>query len=408
MQELRHRKQGAFSPKPVSMVAYHTNGSSSVSVTSKACGTLTLMDDVVSKPFIPGQTIVNTAMQRTTETIDFTPLTGSQRNTNPNVSGVYLTQGGKYRDRSVDLQMLSEQLSNFDYNSLIMQASTKALAGVKKPDVSGLVGLAEMKSTIASLKNPLGGVLKVLKRNAFSDTRKRKSNNAKRAAKDLADQHLTVIFGIMPFVSDIVGILKVLQEYDPLRTRYTSRGEASSMDAKSTSGSGLIFNDASTTETLFYNDEVQRTVSVRAYILYEASLELHNLLGVSFEDIPKTVWATMSMSFLYDWFVNVGDFISALTPVSGVRYLAQGYTLNVVDTQRSLMRTEVRVKPTAVHGWNGDYVSGSQTRVVVAKRRVPGNLASKVGITLKRNMHQDVLDAYKITAIISLITQRLK
>jgi hypothetical protein len=413
----RFRERGGLTPKIVSRAFYLGNGTlSSTEVTSSLVGTYETMSDVVTKPYQSGVSIVNNGMKRTSVVKNINPMSG-QQNWTPSVpTSVCLIKGEMFSDNSVKANEMISQLSNYDYKNLERLACTQALAGVKRPDVSGLVAIKELRETIHGLTHPIDGILKFLDRNIGSKTpgKRRRSKNVKtflqaknlrKTASEISDQHLSIIFGLLPFISDIQGILKALREYDPLPQRYSSRGEASSFDTKTDSGSYVHYSDSASHQVMTRTVMVQRSVTVRAYQLYEASLTLQDQLGMSLHDVPSSIWQAATLSFVVDWFTNVGSFIKAITPVQGVKYLASGYTVTVVNAFTG--SNDLVITKPGSNGWSGAYTGASQNVVSLEKTRRPATLQYHTGVAFKSNMHRDVLDTFKITAGLSLINQRL-
>lgn len=408
-QASRHRVRGGYNPVvAVDRVYNSQDGSSFDRTTSDSVGQKDEMWDTVTRPFKPGRHLVNNAMLSTKSTRSHTPASGTSTLEYPGYYGYDRASGQKIHVRDAEFDRLLASVPGVDLNNLISQAATQALAGVRRPELSGLVSIAEMRSTVQSLLNPVRGALNFLSRNAPSK-RSRRKRSGRRALganlKDISDQHLTIIFGLMPFISDVQATLRALEAIEPVPIRYTSRGTASAHGRNSGSGQDLIYNDGNNLVHLIHNESVDKTVTVRAYQLYEASVSLTNALGLSVSDVPKALWQTQPLSFVVDWFANVGDYISALTPREGITYLTSGYSITTVTAAESSY-DEVG-SHTQPNGWVSEYRGGSQTRVVVAKQRVPTGLGSHVAITMKNNMHRDLLDAYKVTASISLLTQRL-
>lgn len=409
----RTRTRGAFGTATWKLDLYNGNGtfrSTSTGTYGNATGTTEAMTDIVTRPFVPGVEIVNTPMTSVKTTRERPPMNYRQWHSNPNPTSHGSSIGTtEYASRDTKYDTYLAQLSVSE-NSLIALAATKALANVRPPEVSGIVAIAEMKATVQSLLNPVQGALRFLSRNAPSKFRRPKrtsKRSLKMSAGNLADQHLTVVFGLMPFISDIQGILKALKAVEPLPLRLTARGSASSFDEKVIQENFTAYSD-STTKMLATEDyHVQRTMSVRAYQLYETRISLQQALGLSVEDIPKSLWQTATLSFVIDWFANVGDYISALTPRIDVRYIASGLVITDVQAANSTYKQWGGPQPGVTSNYWNSSATGNQSRVVIAKRRVPDSLWSYTGLALRSNMHRDVLDAFKVTAGISLLTQRL-
>lgn len=408
--ETRYRESGGFTPLYSLATTRLGNGTVSGNMVQSqynANGTKRTMRDVVTTPFRAGRVITNSPMEQTIETRTSSLLVGSQTHSNPGATSA-ASIVGSYSLGSYD--------STFDtYNaglssareSLIQQACTQALANVHKPEVFGLVALKEMRETVKGLIRPLTGALNFLARNAPGRRvgKRLTTKNVRWSAKQIADQHLSIVFGLMPFISDVQGTLKALESVDVLSRRYTARGYGSATDSNVMQSTSIAYEDASTRETVVRTYENKVTVTVRAYQLYEAQLKLDALMGLRPQDVPLAIWQTATLSFVADWFVNVGQFISALTPREGVSYLASGYVIDTVYAN-SVMVKDTIVRKGSAHGWTGGW-SGTQARVIQTKSRVPESLFGNVAIVWKRNAHRDMLSTGQVMSLLSLITQKL-
>lgn len=413
----RFRSRGALLPVPYKLDGVNYDGSTfSMTGTMGEAGSYEQMIDVVTRPFKPGVDLVNMPLEAYKVNKVYEPPSGSITSDMPAGSTGVRTFSGTYtywgpQDAVFDKLLNGSALASSDH--LISLACTKALAGVQQAEVSGLVALAEFRETVQSLLHPIDATLKWLARNAPSKKKRRKRSykaKASELAKAVSDQHLTVVFGILPFISDIQGILKALESLEPLPVRQTARGKASQQIQESETEVQRVhdslteYSDQSTTAS------VTRTVTVRAYQLYETKVTIANALGITFSNVPLAVWQTATLSFVVDWFANVGDFISALTPRADISYLASGYTITAVDVCTATGDHKIVRKPSppTTYGWAGAFVGGVSQRVEVTKLRVPDSLFPHVGIHLKQRMGSSVLtDVFKVTAGLSLITQRL-
>lgn len=397
----RTRSRGGFVTKQAYWRDYNPQGALTSTYTyTYPSGVEEIFHDTVTKPFIPGKTIVNNHSKKIRVQKIRKPAVGSATcvHDSPAYNGASAS-GERYYDWDADLINLGRTLNNIDITSLRRAAATQALSRLNQPDVAGLVAIKEIRSTLNTLRNPVNGALNFLK-NLL------KGRSISALAKDASNQHLTVIFGIMPFINDVRGTLKVLEEQLKHATprRLTARGLASSVDSKNHAGSFVNHNDGYTRATMHFNHEVTRTVTVRAYVLYETTYSLPRTLGLSLEELPRSVWQTIPLSFVVDWLVNVSQVIAALTPQPSVNILASGYTVQEVEAFTTSYKQEwVRNRI----GWQGFADDGEHTNLGIYKTRVPGDLRPFIGFSLKHNMHSETFDTFKITAAISLLIQRL-
>jgi len=213
--------------------------------------------------------------------------------------------------------------------SLVELAGTEAAANVLKPDVEGLVELAEFREAI-QLFNLRRLVLDKHLRGVLRDLWWK--HRVKSSVGLLADNWLKYRFGIMPLINSCSAALKIGKKPTPVRM--TARGSASDSGSRTdvvTSG-GNFFDCHYTV-----NQTVQ--VDVRAGILYEIFGE-HNRYGFSFSEIPAAAWETIPFSFVLDWGANVGNFIRSITPKAGIRVLSSWTTVRTTRTAQWILDSE--------------------------------------------------------------------
>jgi hypothetical protein len=61
--------------------------------------------------------------------------------------------------------------------------------------------------------------------------------------------------------------------------------------------------------------------------------------GVGFKDLLTLPWELVPFSFVFDWFVNVGDRLRAAVPTSGFKELGSCTTVTRVDSVRGTAQT---------------------------------------------------------------------
>jgi len=254
-------------------------------------------------------------------------------------------------------------------NVLQIAAGTQAWGNVVNPSVLGGESGRDAGATYQMLRHPL------LNLHNFLD----KVRNTKKFAKQslalgefLSSQWLQYRYGLTPLFYDLEGALEAA--FKPVFTdRYTARGSASTQFGTEST--------VSTSETYFDADQIRvtrRNVYVRAGVLYQHEFTWSDKWGLSMHNLPATLWEWLPLSFVYDWIVNAGDFISAVTPKANVKILSSWTTTTVeTDYELELVTTNSRnVAPYNSSGGPGGYF----TRKSVWKRRDP--FASR-GLVLK-------------------------
>lgn len=392
-------------------------------------GTRAEMVDFVTKPFVKGKTWANNPMVRTETTYSVTPgmMYGSTTNT-PLPGDVVSWQTQYAGEFDGDFLEMRRTGPLYDFSDLNTEAATKALSRIRAPEVNGLVSLGELRETLSYIRNPFAGAVKVLEAvtpsarrkasfdslrtaiaNARSDSRRERYESAlvrlkllqaKRGLTAAADAHLSVIFGAMPLIDDVKGLLKVLRDggIEFHLSPITARGAASS--------------SATTTKTVMIGGWVPwtlsytRTVSSRAYSVYverQGFTTMNSRLGFDPSLIPLAVWQLTPYSFIADWGLNVSNYLSSLRPKTGIDVKAEGLVVTIVDAW-------IATSSSASYssgGWNYTCTPASRARVDRRNERVPAHLGDYSGIVLKASAKDLLEDLYKVSASISLLTQKL-
>jgi hypothetical protein len=258
--------------------------------------------------------------------------------------------------------------------NLINLASTTAAANVDNPTFHGATFIAELRETLGFLRNPLGAFNKQLEDYRWRK-RARKSLNHKTTGEYIRDNWLSYRYAVRPLVQDIQNaaeaVARTVLNNEPLRQ--TARGYASESGETEETGTISSLYDH-TTRTV-------KTVSVRAGILYEISRD-PNTFGMTVPDIPVALWEAIPYSFVADWFLNIGSFIQAISPVGGVKRLGSWTT---VKTETSTTREIWWERPGTSSGITRVVTSdgrSTETYDSISVTRTPGiqiGLAHKIG-----------------------------
>jgi len=192
---------------------------------------------------------------------------------------------------------------------------TQAWANVDESEMLALASLGELPETVAWLASLYKRAATLFKR--FKDKRngierkKRKMTN-KQYLDSRSNFWLELRYAVRPLIFEAAQIAAILEGLTGGQQRNTARGfyESSSDDTSSPFSVGMTPDrSASCVET------VQRTSNYRAGVLYTYDLSKAgwaNTLGL---DKPiESLWELTKLSFMLDWFFNLGDVISSFTP----------------------------------------------------------------------------------------------
>jgi hypothetical protein len=277
--------------------------------------------------------------------------------------------------------------SSLPTDELVTDVATRCRAGIKDPNVQGMVFVAELRQTLSMLRNPIRAATDLLQRG--------KGVNGKDVGGAAGSQYLTYVFGLRPLMLDIEGIIDALVQrtYD----RETSRAYAS--DSLDSTSNVLLHQGSLMTAYMEYT--LNEKVEVRAGTLYAFSgRSMSDNLGVSLRDIPAAAWELLPWSFVVDWFTNVGHLISALTASCTNEILAEWVSTKTTVTVTRRVSSTVLVPGS---GWVINRQCGDRDMAVYETySREPANLGGLMGLTFNFT-----LDRTPILSAISLLLQQL-
>lgn len=348
-------------------------------------GTSVLIDDVVTpgyKTYIAQGQIINNP---------WTKVVFGRNNKSRTVRYTHKTNGtwGEHYGDSVSWYLLPGPLaldvSDVDESKVeksVYNATVQARSNVRPAEALSLVTLAEFPKTISLLAEqvarlatavqmmkrgrPAKAILALLGRNTSKGVAKIPKGQRLRAAGDIFLQRwLETRYGWAPLMYDVQGHIAALDALREVKhPRYTARGRhTSSWETEATEiGSAVV-----QTQPWTFQKDVTWEATARAYVLYtvDSTFEPANAFGIS--SMPLSLWELVPLSFVVDWFVSVGDWLSAITPKVGVSTLAEGSTVTV---EGYAVRRITAL--TADANWDCDVLGHSDEATIELKRRITG------------------------------------
>lgn len=248
---------------------------------------------------------------------------------------------------------------------LITEAITEAYARVNPPDVDALVTLAEMRETLSFLSQPfqkavlLTGRYKsflLRYRQARSDYERRLALFNQRmasrrppryprpvwrppqfkvgriVASDISSAWLAFRYGLMPLVYDIQGYLEAFNKPPVQPIRMTARGFAKKTWRGGVGEATWNANYGCVTKGSWFTDY---EVTVRGGVLYvpkialDENARLREKYGIVFHRVPIAAWEGITLSFVADWFFNVGEYLEAITAHARAEVLSAWTTVTM-------------------------------------------------------------------------------
>lgn len=231
--------------------------------------------------------------------------------------------------------MLELDSSSINIEALKSKAVAQAHANCDLSDVSVVATAGEMRETVLGIANVLRRVYKISKAIKRLDIR---ALRGEVSPKELKDRYMEARYGLRPLYYDVLGHLKLFNDSAHKEPRQTFRGYAS--DSADTDFSGYYMY--SSDRRVDYVHRVTRAVEVRAGVLCAIeSLTMANRIGA--RNIAQGAWELIPLSFVLDWFLNIGDVIASFCPKAGLRELASW--LVVTDTTITDTTGIIRVVP---------------------------------------------------------------
>jgi hypothetical protein len=196
----------------------------------------------------------------------------------------------------------------------------KAYAKMNEAGMSGIETLHDLNTTVAMLRKPFQGAGKLLKKMELFRA-KRLGKTAASIAKASSDTWLEYRYGWKPLCLDVEMIIdrshKIRGRTDRRRLVARAGGQETLDDIGSFTASGVTAPpglDQVSGKTRF-RTEIRTSAGVIYDLASQTTIDqLREMLGGRPSDIPSGIWECIPYSFVVDWFVNVGDWIKAVTP----------------------------------------------------------------------------------------------
>lgn len=216
------------------------------------------------------------------------------------------------------------------------EALTRAWAKANTGNADLLIDLSQMKGTISMFVNT-GKTLLALASNYENFVKVGKAilrgrdryvvipPGSKVPISSLSGYWCELRFGWGPLLSSILGVAEALSREDlnkPKRVTYRAQENFNHVVEKTTPAVFTWTNGCiSINEVAGRTYEKFEYVSTfRAGILLEEELLLRQALGIDLKQVPIALWDLVTLSFIVDRFINIGNWIRSLNPVPVSRF----------------------------------------------------------------------------------------
>lgn len=217
--------------------------------------------------------------------------------------------------------------------SNIAELTNNAIKGAREELVNLALFIAELSQStdlIASTATKIAGAASDIRKGKFARaarTLKIKKPLKANRNKTFADNWLEFSYGWAPLVSDIAGLLKHISRGSrSLRIKAKSRLESSvPMYAQAT----VLQCSAATQEHHFYVDWEYSGTWIRreqVMLVFEPkSAYWDQVSRLGFMDPSTLAWESIPLSFVVDWFANVGDLLGDMNRGLTLEYVTGSY-----------------------------------------------------------------------------------
>lgn len=203
-------------------------------------------------------------------------------------------------------------------------ADTKALADLRRSYVNVPLLIAERRETvglIATKAKQLTALIQARQRSDLVRYYQTRKSDRRRVYRDIANEHLAFLFGVLPLVAEAEGLCSLLQEDKTVVL--TGRGRASQMEIQRVNADSIPtgtnvaspYVAAYRAQRELYKRYSHRT-SLRTKIDVVTAARLRdwgfNPVATAYDFIP--------LSFLCDFVSNLGTFLRSYDPLVGVTF----------------------------------------------------------------------------------------
>lgn len=194
-------------------------------------------------------------------------------------------------------------------------AMERAYAAITTPKVDIGMMMAELPETFSMLASPMKSLVKIMSspKAKLLPTTRDISQLPRKYADKATSAWLGLRYGIMPLISDIQGIRKLIEQKS---TRDLS--DVITETAGSTYGKNTTIVETQETTGLFtglWRSETSTSNRTLGKVYFRNYV---TGVGAGLYDIPSLVWELIPYSFVVDWFLDVGGWLRRCQPTPGI------------------------------------------------------------------------------------------
>lgn len=278
-----------------------------------------------------------------------------------------------------------------DYPQMEAAAITKALSRVNKPTVLSGEILSDLDRTVGMVSEPFKAIWDVLGKH--SKLTRKLARKGMPIGRAMQNAWLQYRYAITPAVLDVNAVVKESlrkrSEFEVMRLvarAEVRNGRKATIDFADKPLTGFDAGLLASGSALSVKD-----ARVAAGIIYTLPTKNHDhwskQVGVRAEDLLTTIWEVIPASFVVDWFVNIGDWLGAITPQPDVNILGAWTTTISTATlqyQQGLLRKWID------SSWvNGYYGTSTEYHKSVTRNSKP-DMTPTVVVYPKITLHRAI------------------
>lgn len=211
-------------------------------------------------------------------------------------------------------------------------SQTSALADLQRSFVNIPLIMAERRETIGLLVSKARQLSEIIKRTQRKDLHRYLSSNVrdrKRLSKLIANEHLALLFGVLPLISEAEGLAKKLAASET--HRLTGRGRRAWRDTDMTTSTIGPEEAVGLGSAYAVCAQIDRKAAYRISSRTSLSVNITSQAMQELRDWGFNPFATaydlVPLSFLSEFISNLGTFIRAHDPLMGVEFLTGSTTI---------------------------------------------------------------------------------
>jgi hypothetical protein len=256
--------------------------------------------------------------------------------------------------------------SSFDFDRNV--AINAAWSNINQEELLIGATLGELPETIKWIVSIFSRILSLCRKSTYKKLFARKGADLFGGSGQL---WLEWRYAVRPLIFELDAAVKAYNKQIDKSLRYTARGKNVIPYQESQSTQDVALSNL----TITFNKTVKQSHLYRAGVLYSISGDASNLAMVLGIDKPlEVLWELTTLSFVIDWFINIGDIISAHSVSSAFSPLAH-WIKEVHQYEETAFNTNaVYNGGDLAANWNSEIrclQSGSWTKIYRVERRLP-------------------------------------